>query len=577
MDLSISGLASGFDWKTLVDALAEAERVPQTRLKADQSTLQQRNSAYGSLKSQLLSLKTSVDTLKDSALYDSRTVTNSDTSVATATVATGAMPGTYAFNIYQLATSASLSGQSDVGKAVGSAATTLAAAGFGTDITTGTFSINGKAITIDSTLRTLQEVFDSIKTATDDGSGGYIKGTYDADQDKIILSATGSLSGKPIVLSAPGDTSNFLAAAQLNYNDSGQVTSAAKLGAVKVSATLENANFATAVTGGSAGKFSINGVAITYDATQDSVTKLIARINASSAGVVASYDSVNDRFQLTNQATGDNGVALEDVQGNFLAASGLLDGVLQRGNNLRYSVNNSGILTSLSNTISASNSGITGLTVNALKAGTDDTHPATTNVTVKTDTAKIASSVNSFISAYNQTQSMIDSYTASSTDATGAVSAGVLAGQADAADIASGLRARSFKPVTGATGAITSLSSLGIQTSGYDNSLTLSDSATLTDALQNNLDGVRDFFTRDTTGMAARMSAFLDGTAGENGTLVTTQTNLTTQANSIDTQIANLERIVVADKERLSASFVAMETAQAKIQEQSKYLTSKFG
>ena len=91
-----------------------------------------------------------------------------------------------------------------------------------------------------------------IKTATDDGSGGYINGTYDAAQDKIVLTGTGSLSGKPIVLSAPGDTSNFIAAAQLNYNDSGQVTSAAKLGAVKASATLENANFATAVTGTSA-------------------------------------------------------------------------------------------------------------------------------------------------------------------------------------------------------------------------------------------------------------------------------------------------------------------------------------
>ena len=363
----------------------------------------------------------------------------------------------------------------------------------------------------------------------------------------------------------------------MNYSDSGLVISASKLGAVKLSATLDNANFATAITGGTAGEFSINGVSIAYDSTQDTVSGLISRINSSSAGVVASYDSVNDRFQLTNKDTGDNGVALEDVHGNFLAASGLLGGVLQRGSNLRYSVNNGGILTSQSNTISASNSGLTGLTVNALKAGTDDTHPATTNVTVKTDTAKITSSINGLISAYNQTQSMLDSYTASTTDASGAVSAGILAGQPDAADIASALRANSFKPVTGATGVIKSLSDLGIQTSGYDNSLTLSDSAALDDALQNNLAGVRDFFTRDTTGMASRMSAFLDATAGENGTLVTTQTNLTNQSTGIDTQIANLERVVVADKDRLTASFVAMETAQAKIQQQSKYLTSKFG
>ena len=79
------------------------------------------------------------------------------------------------------------------------------------------------------------------------------------------------------------------------------------------------------------------------------------------------------------------------------------------------------------------------------------------------------------------------------------------------------------------------------------------------------------------TGMASRMSVYLDGTAGENGSLVTTQTNLTKQSSDIDTQVANMERVVLADKDRLTASFVAMETAQANTQQQAKYLTAKFG
>ena len=45
MDLGLSGLVSGLDWKTLVDQLAEAERAPQNRLRSDQSILKKQNTA----------------------------------------------------------------------------------------------------------------------------------------------------------------------------------------------------------------------------------------------------------------------------------------------------------------------------------------------------------------------------------------------------------------------------------------------------------------------------------------------------------------------------------------------------
>ena len=52
MDLGLAGLASGFDWRSLVDKLADVERTPQKRLRAEQSTLQNRNNAFGSVKTQ---------------------------------------------------------------------------------------------------------------------------------------------------------------------------------------------------------------------------------------------------------------------------------------------------------------------------------------------------------------------------------------------------------------------------------------------------------------------------------------------------------------------------------------------
>jgi hypothetical protein len=39
-----------------------------------------------------------------------------------------------------------------------------------------------------------------------------------------------------------------------------------------------------------------------------------------------SYDRITDRFTLTNKVTGNLGVAMEDVTGNFLAAAGLTTG-----------------------------------------------------------------------------------------------------------------------------------------------------------------------------------------------------------------------------------------------------------
>lgn len=39
LDLGVSGLASGFDWRSLIDQLADVERAPQRRLLPDQQTL----------------------------------------------------------------------------------------------------------------------------------------------------------------------------------------------------------------------------------------------------------------------------------------------------------------------------------------------------------------------------------------------------------------------------------------------------------------------------------------------------------------------------------------------------------
>lgn len=359
MDLGVSGLASGFDWKTLVDQLAEVERQPQRRLLSDQNLLQRRNNAYGSIKTQLSILRNRVQAFTDGTLFSSRTATVSDQAAASVSVTSGTPVGSYAFNVTQLAASASQRGGSNMGAALSAtddvSGVILGEAGFGTAVTGGTFTVNGKQITIDAG-DSLQGVFDEISAAT----GNTVIASYNATEDKLTLTSAGE-----VVLGSATDTSNFLQAAKLQNNGSGTVASSAALGAVRTGVIAANSNLATALTdgGAGAGEFKINGVSIAFDTSEDSIQNILDRINESGAGVSATYDSVNDRFTLTNKTTGDVGIALEDVSGNFLAATGLSGGTLVRGKNLLYTVNGGGQLSSQSNTITESSSGLTGLTV----------------------------------------------------------------------------------------------------------------------------------------------------------------------------------------------------------------------
>jgi flagellar hook-associated protein 2 len=565
MDLGLSGLASGFDWRTMVDQLTEVERAPEQRLRVEQNTIQQQNNAYTSIKTQLSVLQDRIAVLQDPGLFDSRQTLSSDVSMAAATAGSGTVLGSYLFEFTQLASAAKQLGAAGRGSSLSAtndvSGLVISDAAFSASITAGTFSVNGRQVTIAAT-DTLQQVFDNISTAT----GGAVTGSYDAVGDRISLS-----SASQIVLGSATDSSNFLQVARLNNNGTGTISSSAELGVIKQSATLTAANFATAISdgGAGAGEFRINGVAISFNTT-DSAAVVLKRINDSAAGVTASYDTVNDRFVLSNKTTGDIGIGLEDVTGNFLAATGLAGGTLARGQNLLYTVNGGSELISQSNTITEASSGIAGLSVTALAAGT-------ATVTVSTDTAKIKTALNDFLTEYNKSQSLIDTQTASTTDAKGKVVAGVLASDSAAADIATSLRRLVTDQVFGLGAALNQLEDLGIVSNGNDNALKLEAEGRLDAALANNLNTVKNLFADSVNGLAVKLNVYLEKTVGEAGSLVGKQDNLTKAAGDIDTQIADMERIVQSNRQRLIDSFVAMEAAQARTNQQMQFLEQRFG
>ncbi len=565
MELGLSGLVSGLDWKTLVDQLADAERTPQKRLRVEQSTLSEQNAAYATIQTELQLLRTRVDSLSNLALYDSRLSNSSTATVATSTAAAGTALGSYTFDITQLATAAKQMGTTGVGSSLSAtndvSGLVLGDAAFATPVTAGTITVNGKQITL-ATTDTLQNVFDAINTATN----GEVTASYDAATDRITFA-----SASPIVLGSATDSSNFLSVTRLNNNGTGTITSTSQLGVVKQSAALSAANLATPILDGGSGtgEFRINGVSITF-ATTDTVAAVLKRINDSDAGVTASYDTVNDRFVLANKTTGDVGMALEDVSGNFLAATGLSTGTLARGQNLLYTVDGGGQLISQSNTITEASSSISGLQVTALAVGT-------TTVSVTSDTSTVKTAITDFIEQFNKVQSVIDTQTASTTDAQGKVTAGILASEGDADEIATRLRRMVTGEVAGLTAVLNQLEDLGIVSNGTDNKIALDDDAKLDAALADNLGKVKTLFTDPTNGLMVKLTDYLEKVVGDEGSLVTKQANNTKQSANIDTQIADLERIVQANRERMLASFIAMESAQAQINQQLQYLQNQFG
>src|SRR6187399_3736807 len=118
MDLGVSGLASGFDWRSFVDKMVEVERAPEQRLTAEQNTINNKKIAYGSIKTQLAVLQNRIEALKDPSLFDSRTVQSSDEDAAKITASEGAPLGKYDFMFTQLATAAKLNGSSNIGSAL---------------------------------------------------------------------------------------------------------------------------------------------------------------------------------------------------------------------------------------------------------------------------------------------------------------------------------------------------------------------------------------------------------------------------------------------------------------------------
>ena len=561
--IQISGLLanSAFDWKSIVDQLVAIDGRPMTKFNADKTTNNDKSAALATLQTNLQDLQDSLQSIRADNTFSARTV-GSDLAGTTwkSSSVTGTAIGSYTFAVSQLATAGQLRGASNIGSSLSVSddvsGLTLANARTATAVSEGTFTVNGKQITVALT-DSLQDVFDQIASATGD-----VTASYDSATDKVTFTrASGEL-----VIGAANDTSNFLSVFKLANTGTASTTSSASLGTTKISAPLASAGLANISPAN--GSFSVNGVSINYNTATDSLSAIVNRINGAGAGVTASYDSANDRVLLANKSTGDVGISVSDGSGGLLDALGLSaasGGALVHGKNAQFRVNGGALISSASNTLDESTHGIAGLSVTV-------NSETTQTLQVESDTATMQSAIQGFIDKFNAVQDFIENNT-KITVSGASVSTSLLSDNREIQDWSRKLQSLAFEAVSGATGSVTRLDSLGIDFNSTSGRLAIKDAGKLATAIGDHPDDVQSFFLKGSTGFVPKLYGYLTNVISADRAQ---QANLTKTNSSIDDQIKTLQSKLDSEREMLTNSFIHMLDAQSAAQSQQTYLTNAF-
>lgn len=153
--LTVGGLASGIDTKSLVEQLLAAERAPARLAEQKRTQVQARLDAVKQMNTRLLALRDALDDAKLPGTFAARRATSSNEAVLTASAGANAVTGSVVVNVKQLASAHQVvtAAQASATTALGSSGTiTIQAAGASTPtvVTVSDYSLNGIAAAINA-------------------------------------------------------------------------------------------------------------------------------------------------------------------------------------------------------------------------------------------------------------------------------------------------------------------------------------------------------------------------------------------------------------------------------------------
>ena len=429
-----------------------------------------------------------------------------------------------------------------------------------------------------SSLGTLTSSLESIESSLESlGDGSAFDALSISDSSAVSVLQSGTAS--------PGDfelSISRLASSQSLYSTAFSATSS-----VVGTGTLTIALGAPAYVSGTSGNYAdftaASSIGISIDSSNNTVADIRDAINAD-AGVTAAIllDGNDVRLVVTADDTGaDNAISItvSDDDGTDTDGAGL--------SQLAYHFDSSSAshVGNLSESRGAEDASFTlngiSLTsesnvINGLIDGLDFTLNAETTAAVKIavrqDQASIKKEIEAFVDAYNSFQSGLSrlmSYDQS-------LGAGVLQGDSMARQLASSMRSSLTDEITGLTGNITLLSSLGITSDRYGQ-LSIDDTE-LTNKLSTDTSGVKEFFSGDgvTEGAAHRIVDTISTyTNVSSGLIISRENSIDAVLNRLEDEKLVIERRRASLEERYIRQFAAMDALVGQLQSTSDFLTNQ--
>jgi flagellar hook-associated protein 2 len=404
--VSFPGVASGIDYNAIIEKYTAETLQQEAPLQSQVSNLNNENTAILKIKNLLGSVQDSLTALSNPAIFGAFKATPSNTAdgstAATLTQLTtaSAIAGTYTINAQTAATATVITNNPS---ANGALDTTSDLSVAGTAITptngasgNGTITINGTQVSYNVNTQSLTTILNDIQSQV-------------AGVTYTLNSTTGTVTLNGVTtLGSGADSGNLeqvlkLDTAQLS---GGTVTSSSSINGINEYDALNssnNAGFATAVT---AGTFTINGVSFTVNPATQSLSDIVSEINASSAGVVAQYNTSNSQITLTSSTAGPESILLgaSGDTSNFLSAAGLSNGTTTAGTqaSLTYTANNvTQTVYSATNTFTNIVPGFSLVVNNSSPASFANGLSTYYTVSVASDPTQAESAINTFIKNYN--------------------------------------------------------------------------------------------------------------------------------------------------------------------------------
>lgn len=569
--ISFSGLASGLDTKSWVEAFVSVKQQKVTALQTDLKSKQTVKNTLNDTRSKFTTLRSAIEKLTDAKfggsmdLFAKNSATSSDTDIFTATATSGATRQNYDITVQQLATYTKATSK-NAASAVADDNTKLKNLG----ISDGTLTayVNGQKYSVNindtNTLGDLKAKLAGFGVKTDIDNNG-------------VLSFSAQNEGDTIHIGATTDSTNLTSLIGLTQQEDGSYKSTNSLFKATVASKLtsKDSGFNTQI---KEGTFSIGGA--TFKITdKTTLSSLISEINSNDdAQAYAFWDDAAGKLSITSKKEGASYINIEAGTSNFTDVMGLTtsewndDGTVKSskmytdaqelGKNAQFTINGTK-MTSTSNTVTSDISRMDGITLTLKKVSTEESGTSTLKVTQ--DTSGLVEAVKSFVSAYNDVLSNVDEVTANGAN---------LHGETSLTSLRNTIRSYATAKNSSNGGVYSLLSEIGVSTSSADgnnlnadtNSLTL-DEDKLKKALEENPESVKSILTGEGGVLTMMEDAVEQSLKATTGFFDVKTSTLDSDIKKMETKIKKQNTNISTYKAQLEKKFSAMETTIAQMQQ----------